>query len=214
MFLNSWWSVAALRIIFLFRIEARNDKQIVELGSVKLWISYLCRSAQNQQVREKRCIKHWWQCQILPCLHLSALCMSRHRIWIRLWDFQQNGKYNMLLLDWIKGSGEDFKEVWMKGWISAGAGHLAPPASSSSSMSVLTPHAEQTVSFRKCTWGNKDREQKGLVGREMCPLMWVFGLRQTAVEFLLWLESTALSQSNSSLGCSFPYTEGRHWEPK
>lgn len=192
MFLNSWWSVAALRIIFLFRIEARNDKQIVELGSVKLWISYLCRSAQNQQVREKRCIKHWWQCQILPCLHLSALCMSRHRIWIRLWDFQQNGKYNMLLLDWIKGSGEDFKEVWMKGWISAGAGHLAPPASSSSSMSVLTPHAEQTVSFRKCTWGNKDREQKGLVGREMWPLMWVFVWAEANCCWVPWLESTDL----------------------
>lgn len=192
MFLNSWWSVAALRIIFLFRIEARNDKQIVELGSVKLWISYLCRSAQNQQVREKRCIKHWWQCQILPCLHLSALCMSRHRIWIRLWDFQQNGKYNMLLLDWIKGSGEDFKEVWMKGWISAGAGHLAPPASSSSSMSVLTPRAEQTVSFRKCTWGNKDREQKGLVGREMWPLMWVFVWAEANCCWVPWLESTDL----------------------
>lgn len=80
----------------------------------------------------------------------------------------------MLSLDWIKGSGEDFKEVWIKGWVSAGVGHLTPPTSSSSSMSVLTPHAEQTVSFRKCIWGNKDREQKGLVGRKMCPLMWVF----------------------------------------
>lgn len=206
MFLNSWWSVAALRIIFLFRIEACNDKQILQLESVKIWLSYLCRSAQNQQVKEKCYIKHWWQCQTLPCLHLPTLCMSGQRVWIRLWGFQQNGKYNVLFLDWIKDSGEDFKEVWIKGWISAGAGHLAPPASSSSSVSVLTPHAEQTVSFRKCTWGNKDREQKGLVGRKMCPLMWVFVWALGKLLLSSFLDCRALHYLRATLNVSIRHS--------
>lgn len=76
MVLKSWWSVTALRIIIFFlSTEAHNEKWIVQL-SVIIWISYLYRSALNLQLREKRCIWHWWQVRCCPdfvWLHCACL---------------------------------------------------------------------------------------------------------------------------------------------